>query len=162
MRRLNGVRGERGFLVIAAVFLIVVLAALVGYLMTVSTTSQAASAADLNSARASLAARAGAEWGAYQILRNPVGGTFKSTCETGPGFTATKNLTFSSTLSAFTAIVTCTSSGPITEGASTGATAVQAYRLVSNACNDSGGVCPNAANLTSTYVDREVSLSITN
>ena len=148
-----GGRRQGGFLIIAAVFLIVVLAALVGYLMTASTTSQAASAADLNSARAYQAARAGAEWGAYQILRNP-GGTFTTNCNTA---TETRNITFGSTLSAFTAVVTCTSVSS-TEGAST----VRAYRLVSNACNDGGGVCPNAANVTSTYVDREVSLSITN
>ena len=151
-----GGRRQGGFLIIAAVFLIVVLAALVGYLMTVSTTSQAASAADLNSARAYQAARAGVEWGAYQFLRNS-GGTFTTNCNTA---TETRNITFGSTLSAFTATVTCTSIGPITEGA---VATVRAYRLVSNACNEpSGGACPNTTTVASTYVDREVSLSITN
>lgn len=159
MRRVRSRRGERGFLVIAAVFLLVVLAGLVAYLTTVSATSQAASAADLNSAKAYQAARAGADWGAYQLLRNPGGGTFKPTCD-GGGATATFNLTFSGGLSAFIATVTCTRVNPnITEGATT----VTAYRIVSNACNSpSAGACPNAAALQSTYVEREVTLSLTN
>mgnify|MGYP001562806925 CR=1 FL=1 len=155
MRRPIGGQRQRGFLVIAAVFLLVVLAGLVAYLMTVSTTSQAASAADFNSARAYQAARAGAEWGAFEILRDPVGGTFKSTCETGPAFTATFNLTFGSTLASFTATVTCTTGASLTEGAST----VRAYRIVSNACNQPA--CPTVTTST-TYVEREVSLSVTN
>ena len=150
-------RRQRGFLIIAAVFLLVVLTGLVAYLMAVSTTSQAASAADFNSARAYQAARAGMEWGAYQILRDPGGGTFKATCESG---TATKNLTFGSTLAAFTATVTCTSAS-LTEGAST----VKSYKIESNGCNEPTGAgpsCPNATTASSTYVEREVRLTIAN
>lgn len=154
MNRLRNRRREGGFLIIAAVFLVVVLAALVGYLMTVSTTSQAASAADLNSARAYQAARAGVEWGTFQILQNP-GGAFAAAC--GPG-TTTSNRNFPSTLTAYTATVTCTGVS-LTEGSST----VLFYSIVSNACNQptGGGACPNAAALTSTYVEREVSLGLT-
>jgi MSHA biogenesis protein MshP len=150
-----GMRGRQGgFLVIAAVFLLVVLAGLVAYLATVSTTSQAASAADANSARALQAARAGAEWGAYQVLRTS--GTFKTACD-GVAATASYNLAFGSTLAAYTATVTCTRV-TLTEGATT----VKAYRLVSNACNiPSGGACPNGATTVGTYVEREVSLSLT-
>ena len=159
MRRDRTRRGERGFLVIAGVFLLVILAGLVAYLTTVSATSQAASAADLNSSKAYQAARAGADWGAYQLLRNPVGGTFKPACD-GGGATATFNLTFGGGLSAFTATVTCTRVNPnIAEGAST----VTAYRIVSNACNSpAAGACPNAGALQTTYVEREVTLSLTN
>lgn len=151
---------QGGFLVIAAVFLLVVLAGLVAYLTTVSTTSQAASAADLASSRAYQAARAGAEWGAYQLLRNPGGGTFKPACD-GAGATASFNLTFTGGLSAYTATVTCTRVNP--DLAESGTT-VKAYRIVSNACNvaTGGGACPNAAALSSTYVEREVALNLTN
>lgn len=148
-------RRQRGFLVIAAVFLLVVLAGLVAYLTTVSTTSQAASAADQNSARAYQAARAGIEWGAYQLLRTT--GAFKTACD-GVTATATSNLTFPSTLAPFTATVTCTRA-TVTEGAAS----VRAYRLVANACNvpTGGGACPNAASTAGTYVERELSLSLT-
>lgn len=151
MRKFSARRRKRGFLIIAAVFLLVVLAGLVAYLTTVSTTSQAASAADSNSARAYQAARAGIEWGAYQILRNPGGGTFKPACEAG---TASFNLTFGSTLSEFTAKVTCTGVN-LTEGASS----VRSYRIVSNACNQPA--CPTVTT-SATYVEREMSLSVTN
>lgn len=149
-------RGQGGFLVIAAVFLLVVLAGLVAYLTTVSTTSQAASAADFNSARAYQAARTGTEWAAYRILRGPGGATtFETQCTTG---TATRDLNFGSTLSSFTVTVTCTSVN-LTEGAST----VRSYRIVSNACTEpSGSSCPNAASASATYVERELVLNLTN
>jgi len=152
MRRPGAVRRQRGFLIIAGVFLLVVLAGLVAYLMTSSTTSQAASAADLNSARAYQAARAGIEYGAYQVIQLP-GGAFATTCNGG---TATQNLT----LGAFTATVTCTSAS-ITEGAST----VRSYRILSNGCNEptgGGPSCPNAATTSATYVERELRLTIAN
>jgi MSHA biogenesis protein MshP len=140
-------RRQRGFLVIAAVFLLVVLAGLVAYLTTVSTTSQAASAADFNSARAYQAARAGIEWGAYQILQVPA---YATACN---GATQTTTLT----LGSFKATVTCTASAAITEGAST---TVRSYRIVSNGCNTGAASCPGA--ISSTYVERELALSITN
>jgi MSHA biogenesis protein MshP len=146
-------RSQRGFLVIAAVFLIVVLAALVGYLMTVSTTSQAASAADFNSARAYQAARSGLEWGAFRILQGTGGaGAFETQCASGSA--TPRNLTFAGALSGFTATVSCTG-GSLTEGATT----VTAYRIVSVGCNEA--TCPNTATTSATYVERQVTLSLT-
>lgn len=155
---------QSGFLVIAAVFLLVVLAGLVAYLTTVSTTSQAASAADFNSARAYQAARAGIEWGAYQILRDPGGGTYKAACDaaTDPLMPAKFDLTFGSTLTAFTATVRCSSSANLTEGAVTN---LKSYRIESNGCNEPTGAgpsCPNTATASATYVERELRLSVTN
>ncbi len=152
-------RRQRGFLIIAGIFLVVVLGGLVLYLASVSNTTQAASAADMNSARAYQAARAGVEWGAYQLLRNS-GGSFKTACDaaTNPASPTVVNLTFSGTLASFTASVRC-SSATLTEGAGT----VSTYRIESNGCNEpTGGACPNAATVTSTYVEREVRLTIAN
>lgn len=158
MNTVRAPRRERGFLIIAAVFLLVVLAGLVAYLMTVSTTSQAASAADFNSARAYQAARAGVEWAAFKLLQVP-GDTFTTTCNGG---SSTSDRTFPSTLAGYTATVTCTSVS-LTEGAATGPTAVKAYRIVSNACNrPSGTSCPNAGETSATYVERQVTLMLTN
>ena len=150
-------RRQRGFLVIAGVFLLVVLGGLAAYLTTVSTTSQTASAADINSARAYQAARAGAEWAAYLLVQpGSVLGTLKGDCDAGA---TTKTLAPGAGLAAFTVTVTC-SSATYTEGASS----VTVYSIVSNACNEAtgGGACPNAATVSSNYVDREVSLTITN
>jgi MSHA biogenesis protein MshP len=154
-------RGQRGFLVIAGIFLVVVLAGLLAYLGSVSNTTQTASVADLNSARAYQAARAGAEWAMYSMLQGPAtAGTFRNSCESSSSASpAKKSLTFGSTLASFTATVTCYTS-TFTEG---GASGVIVYSIVSNACNlPSGGNCPNAAATSSLYVEREISVSITN
>ncbi len=136
-------RAQRGFLIIAAVFLLVVLAGLVAYLTTVSSTSQAASAADINSARAYQAARAGAEWAAFQVLQG------------GGSCAPSTDKTFSGTLAPFTARVTCSSSALITEGAST---TLKAYSIVSTACNEPA--CPNTTTTSATYAERQVTLRI--
>jgi MSHA biogenesis protein MshP len=155
MNRARAPRRQRGFLIIAAVFLLVVLAGLVAYLMTVSTTSQAASAADFNSARAYQAARAGAEWAAFKLLQVP-GDAFTTACNGG---TSTSNRTFPSTvtLTGYTSTVTCTSVS-LTEGAGV----VKGYRIVSNGCNQpSGTSCPNTATTSATYAERQVTLMVT-
>jgi len=134
-------RRQRGFLVMAGIFLIVVVGAYVAYLATQSNVQQVTSLDDIQSARAYQAARAGIEWGAYQVIRN--------------GSCSNTNLTFAgSTLAPFTAAVTCTASGSITEGAAT----LVVYRVTANACNSAP--CPNAGTTSSTYVEREVSVSI--
>jgi MSHA biogenesis protein MshP len=160
MRAIRSARAARGFLVIAAVFLLVVLAGLVAYMMTVSTTSQTASAADHNSVRAYQSARAGAEWAVYLIVQTAGGAnTLKTQCEAG---SSNKNLT----VSGFTVTVNCTTNGvTFTEGAAS----VRSYTITANACNEpavSGCTaplttcCPNNSTTSSTYVDREVSLTV--
>ena len=54
---------QRGFAAIAAIFLVVVLAALGGFMLTFSNTQQLTSAQDVQGSRAYWAARAGLEWG---------------------------------------------------------------------------------------------------
>jgi MSHA biogenesis protein MshP len=145
MRRRPGIRSARGFLIIAAVFLLVVLAGLVAYLMTVSTTSQNASVADLNSARAYQAARAGLEVAAYQVL-------ISSSC------TPSQNIAFTGNLTGYTATVECASSPALTEGGGS----VTSYSLVSKACNEPDiGACPNSTTTSAFYAERELSLTLT-
>lgn len=150
-------RRQRGFLMVVLIFLLVVIAGLAVYLGTVSTTAQAGSAADFNAAKAYQAARAGAEWAAYWIAPPPPAkaSALKTQCDTAPGYSAVGTLT----LGDFTVTVTCRSRAPYTEGAAT----VQWYSIVSNACNQpAAGACPNNGASGSTYVNREVSLTITN
>ena len=138
-------RRQRGFLVMAAIFLIVVVGAYIGFLATQSNVQQVTSIDDLQSARAYQAARAGLEWGAYQITR-PV----------SPSCVASTPITFpaSTTLAPFTAKVTCVASGSLTEGA----TPTIVYRITSNACNSPP--CPTSGTPSAIYVEREVSVSI--
>ena len=136
-------RSQKGFLVMAAIFLLVVVGAFIGYVATQSNAQQVASILDLQSARAMQAARAGIEWAAYQIMQNGANCAGASTTLTFAG----------TTLADFSATVTCTSNS-VTEGAGT----IVVYQLVSNACNVPA--CPNATTTASTYVERQVSLTI--
>jgi MSHA biogenesis protein MshP len=60
---------ERGFAAIAAIFLLVVMAALGGFMLTFSNTQQLTSAQDLKGSQAYWAARAGLEWGMGSVIR---------------------------------------------------------------------------------------------
>lgn len=144
---------QRGFLIMAGVFLIVVVGAFIAFLATQYNVQQTTSIDDLQSARALQAARAGVEWGGYQILRN-TGDAFVTGCRGGP---ATKTLTFAGTsLAEFTTTLTCASTQPIEAG-----TTIYVYQLTSNACNaPSAGACPNATTTSAVYVDREVNATI--
>lgn len=56
-------KAQRGFAAIAAIFLVVVLAALGGFMLTFSNTQQLTAAQDVQGSRAYWAANAGLEWG---------------------------------------------------------------------------------------------------
>jgi len=58
---------QSGFAAIAAIFLVVVLAALGGFMLTFSNTQQLTSAQDIQGSRAYWAARAGLEWGIGRV-----------------------------------------------------------------------------------------------
>lgn len=57
-----------GFVLPSAIFLIVILASLAAFLVTISTTQSTTSAQDVQGTRAYHAARAGIEWGLYRVL----------------------------------------------------------------------------------------------
>ncbi|MDO9150388.1 MAG: hypothetical protein Q7U33_03310 [Methylotenera sp.] len=59
---------SRGFLLPAAIFLLVILAALGAYALNISSTQQATSKQDVQGARAYQAARVGLEWAIFQVL----------------------------------------------------------------------------------------------
>lgn len=61
---------SRGFALMMAVFLIVTLASIGAYLLTVSTGQAEAVAQDEQGMHAYQAARSGIEWGAYRVLRD--------------------------------------------------------------------------------------------
>lgn len=58
----------KGFMLPVAIFLLVTLAALVGYSMRLSLLAQMGTIQDVQGANAYLAARAGVEWAAFQVL----------------------------------------------------------------------------------------------
>ncbi len=120
MRRAAPAHTERGFALPTAIFLLVVLAALGAYMVTLSRTSHLSSALDVHSARAYQAARAGIEWAAWQVAVPPGPAT---PCPVSPS-----TLTLGATLAAFEVSVECTRSD-----ATDGSEAVHVYRITSTA-----------------------------
>jgi len=127
-----------GFSLVSAIFLLVVIAALGTFAVTLSTTQHQSAALDVMGARAYQAARAGIEWGAYQLLITG-GGCAVATAAPLPALAGT--------LSGFTVNVTCIAA-PSNEGAAV----VTMYQLTSTATQGVVGT-PN-------YVEREISVSI--
>lgn len=136
---------QRGFSLVSAIFLLVVLAGLGAAMAYFSTMQHAASALDIQGTRAYQAARAGVEWGLYQsLIPNSV------PCPVGP----TSFVPAAPTLSSFTVTVRCANTTFV--GADP---PILVRRLTSSACNQpAGGNCPGAGG-TADYVQREVQVT---
>jgi MSHA biogenesis protein MshP len=78
---------QHGFLLPAAIFILVILAALGAYALNITSVQQSTSLQDTQGTRAYQAARAGVEWAAYQVL-NP-GSTTLVNC---PASSSTLNI----------------------------------------------------------------------
>lgn len=123
----------------AAVFLFVVVGGFIAYAVTQSNVQQTTTVADVQSARAYQAARAGLEWAAYRVLRS-------SSC-------GGATLAFAgTTLADFSTTVACTSTSAV-EGAAT----ITTYQVTATACNATP--CPNPAP-NSVYAERQLSLTL--
>lgn len=148
---------QAGFSIVTAVFLVVVLALLGAFIVSVTGLQQSSAQLDVQGVRAYQAARTGIEWAAWQVL-DPnndlpgVGGT--ANLPSCPG--ATTNLSsLAQSLVPFTVTVTCSAS-TTTEGNRN----VAAYQVMATACNQpSGGSCPNPAPATG-YVERQIQATL--
>ena len=112
-------KAQHGFSLLTAIFLLVVIAALAAFAVTISTTQQRGIALDVLGARAYQASRVGIDWGAYQLLRNGGG------C--GAASAALPAGTLGGTLGGFTVNVGCTAT------AHSEAAAITMYQLTSTA-----------------------------
>ena len=112
---------QRGFSIVSAIFLLVIMAALGAFMLTFSNVQQTTSAQDLQGSRAYQAARTGIEWGLYKVLTpaSPPGVATCTTASLGP---------LAGTLAVFTVNVLCTVS-TYTEGSTT----VSIYQITSTA-----------------------------
>ena len=151
---------QRGFSIVTAVFLIVVLGLLGVFIVAVVGMQQQTQALDVQGVRAYQAARAGVEWGAYQVLEPNV-----SLASCGPppvampGCPATNptHLALAGSLSAFTVSVQCTLRADTTEGNRN----VRVYEIVSTACNQpNAGSCLGTTPATG-YVARSITATLT-
>lgn len=134
-------RGESGFVLPTAIFLLVVLAALGSYMVSLSRTSQISSALDIQGGRAYQAARAGIEWAAWQVVDPQNLQASPTPCPTSP--TA---LTLTGTLAAFTVNVSCTQTL-----AADGADTIAIYQVTSTATAGAAGEMD--------YVERQIQAS---
>ena len=149
-KKTRGNHAQRGFAIVAAIFLLVVLAVLGAFMVTFSTVQHTTSAQDMQGVRAYQAARAGTEWGAFQILRNSLVG-FALACRTVPVPQTLPAL--APTLANFTVTVGCTAT-QYDEGSRTaaGANPLWVYRVTSTATS---GVVGQTG-----YIERQIQITI--
>lgn len=133
---------QAGFSIVAAIFIVVVLAGLGAFIVSVSSTQNLTQALDVMNSRAAQAARTGIEWGVYQVAKAP-SAAFATGCNGGAGYggapAATQTLSGLAGLAGFTVAVTCHSQS-YQEG---GEPAYRVYQIVATACN--AAACPAAA-----------------
>jgi MSHA biogenesis protein MshP len=159
---------QRGFSIVTAIFLVVVLALLGVFIVSVTGLQLSGQQLDIQGARAYQAARAGIEWAAYEVL-DPNNTLNAASCTAppptmpvcpGPG--GTTDLTgLAGSLSPFTVTVRCTLTTP--DGANgnrsttEGNRNIWVYELTADACNQPTGTsCPNTGTPAQGYVSRQI------
>jgi MSHA biogenesis protein MshP len=141
---------QRGFAIMAALVILVVLASLGAYMVNISSSQHIGSALDIEGGRALQAARAGLDWGIEEAVNNPTafGG---GNCQTGQ---QQANLSFPA-ITGYTVSVTCSGTS-YTDGSS-----LYSYAITATACNQSsGGTCPNITNPNNFYVERRLTAQV--
>ena len=134
-------RSVRGFSLITAIFLLVVVAMLGAYIASVATTQQTSEALDVQGTRAYLAAHAGIQWGVFQALRN-------ASCVGSTSFALPGGL------SGFTVKVDCSATAYTENGAGR-----NIYRITSTGCSPpSAGTCPGTQG--GYYVERQIEATL--
>jgi MSHA biogenesis protein MshP len=147
-------QAQRGLTLVSALFVLVVLAALGAALAKISQRQHLGSAAEIDAARAYQSARAGIEWAAFQVLRNP------APPAAAPACFGTTSFQPPGSLASFTITVSCTRT-PGSGSVNDGSTALVFYRLVANACNaPSSGTCPASGAPGVTYAERQLTSTV--
>ncbi|MBA3034054.1 MAG: agglutinin biogenesis protein MshP [Gammaproteobacteria bacterium] len=151
----------RGFAIVSAIFILVVLAALGAFILNISSSQQIGSALDVQGVRAYQAARAGVEWGLFQAQSTAAYNFGYASIDPnqrrcpGGGLSSTDSLAIFD----FTVTVVCTA----TTDANNGPTI---YALTSTACSQpvtgwtaNTVACPNTANPGALYIERRLTVT---
>jgi MSHA biogenesis protein MshP len=145
-RTRNGASLQRGFTLVTGVFLITLLFLLSAFMISFRVYQDAGVSLDTLGTRAYAAARAGAEWGAYQALRP------------GPCVTGTTSLALAGTLAGYTATVQIQASTYDEAG-----TNITMCNITATACNQPvggpPGTCPNPAP-GANYAERQITAMV--
>lgn len=139
-------RQARGFSIVSAIFLLVVLSLLGTLMVTFSTVQHVTAAQDVQGSRAYQAARGGIEWGLYQLLQT--GTQSNPGCNASAQFVPGTATALGGSLSGFTVTVTCAGFGPYNESG----TDTKVYQLTSTATSGSGPGSPD-------YVERRLQVT---
>jgi MSHA biogenesis protein MshP len=130
---------NQGFLLPAAIFILVILAGLGAYALNITSVQQSTSTQDVQGARAYQAARAGVEWAAYQVLAP--GTTALASCPPSPTTIA---------IDSFSVSVSCTQSASYFEQGTDHTIAM--YDIISTASYGTAG--------TLNYIERQVEITL--
>lgn len=141
---------ERGFVLPSAIFLLVILAALAAFLVRVSTTQSVTSAQDVQGARAYQAARAGIEWGLYQVLDPLNASAVAPTDAAWPNMPGCPSGTLA--IEGFSVTVGCSPAVPQDYLEAGNSRSVRVYRLVSTASLGTVG--------SASYVERQIQATV--
>jgi MSHA biogenesis protein MshP len=146
----------RGFAIVSAIFILVVLAALGAFIVNISSSQQIGSALDVVGVRAYQAARAGIEWGMYRVQATAAyqfGYTSTNPNTRACPAASTSFVPAAATLAGFMVTVTCSAPADPNSGPTL-------YTIHSTACNQpAAGSCPNTTNPNSAYIERRMSLT---
>ena len=161
MNQLLNPKQQHGFGAIAAIVVLILMAALAAAIVSLGATQSTTAAQDVLAAKAWQAARAGNEWGLYQI-KPTINGNWAGA--TTPCSTAAQTKTLDlSAATGFNVTITCTPY-PYNEGESSPGVplVIRAYRIVATACPAPAVSCPNNAGAASAnYVERTRSVIAT-
>jgi len=139
-----------GFVLPSAIFLLVILSGLAAFLVQVSTSQSIVSAQDVQGSRAYQAARAGMEWGLYQVL-DPTNATVVPPSNAAwpnmPACPADTTLT----IDGFTVVFRCLAT-PADYFEAGNTRRIRVYQLASTASFGAVG--------TNSYVEREVTVTV--
>jgi MSHA biogenesis protein MshP len=148
--RIASTRRQGGFVLVLAIFMLVTLASIAAYLLTISNLQVQNAVRDELGSRGLQSARTGIEWGAYQILRAPAQ-PFATACTAG---STTQTIALTGQLAGFSVAVACSAGASQTEGANS----YRAYSITATACNQAS--CPGSAGAA--YVERQLKISLVN
>lgn len=140
---------QSGFTITAAIFILVTLAALGAFILTVSTTQHIGAALDVQGAQAYQSAQSGVEWGVYKALKDAA-----PPCSAGSGANTDIGV-----VSGMQVTVNCTQ---IASGSSVEAGLGTIYSIVATACNVPSAGSPKCPGDIShaNYVERRITAMV--
>ena len=147
--------GMRGFAIVSAIFILVVLAGLGAFMVSISSSQHIGSALDVQGVRAYQAARAGIEWGLFQVNATPAYNFSYGTPATAVGAATPNSRACAPANGSFDTLGFRVTVACVEMDAGNGGPTI--YTLTATACDQpTGGACPNTINPNILYIERRL------